>query len=216
MTYRKNQKRSCHSFKVLEDLNEWKETENKLQQESQHIWEHLENLKARMDLWIVLEQGRLLEGWHGPIGLHFHKRKNSTEWTEVTAVVWGMRRNPREVHMGGCATVCSVRPFQGTQPAVPVDWTGHWGVGRKATALLILCHFIWVPAQAKHWVGTSGGKCLYSQVQPKSCPKKQSYEFSNNSVKTGQHFWMWVLHSSLCTEESMGQWKIFLNAHPSV
>lgn len=60
MTHRKNQKGSCHSFKVLEDLNEWKETENKLQQESQHIWEHLENLKARMDLWIVLEQGRLL------------------------------------------------------------------------------------------------------------------------------------------------------------
>lgn len=34
MTYRKNQKGSCHSIQVLEDLYEWEKIENKLQQES--------------------------------------------------------------------------------------------------------------------------------------------------------------------------------------
>lgn len=35
-----------------------KKIENKLQKESQHMWEHLENLKARIDLPVLLEPGR--------------------------------------------------------------------------------------------------------------------------------------------------------------
>ena len=117
MTWREDQKGRCHSIKVLEDLYEWEKIENKLQPESQHMWEHLGNLKARMDL-ILLELGGSILGMAQTNRSPLPQEEEATEWTGVMSVVQGgssdmNEKEPQEAHssppsvpssMGSCAS----------------------------------------------------------------------------------------------------------------